>query len=106
MKNIVDHAKVNKLAELGKSVAGTRDYMKYAMQHEWRNEKGVWILYRYCSLYITPYLSGVYYIKKVRGVDYLYWEHKGCDPERWMLSGDAVREFFGLPTEMAIDLRH
>ena len=105
MANIinVNIEKIKELHSLSMSVKGTPQYTKYEVCREWKTHRGRWTFFRWGC--VPVYLTGSYYLKKVRGCWWLYWEGEKCLPERCLICGDELLGFFGLLEEHRIVLR-
>jgi len=89
MKKLIELQQIEKLKEAWEKTRGTEAYTTYLMQMEFKY-KNSW---SFVGWYVPfPSSAMTYYLKTIRGVDYLYTEYKD-EINRYLLN-DSVKQLF------------
>lgn len=97
-KTMVTREQIERYNAIHNATKGTNNYGVFSLFHQWKyagektwSRRGSWGG-------IIQYVTGEYYIKKVRGTYYIYWESSRSFPysDRWELCSEVARAYFGI----------
>lgn len=97
-KTMVTREQIERYNAMHNATKGTNNYGVFSLFHQWKNPGGKTWSSRGSWGGIIQYVSGEYYIKKVRDTYYIYWESVS-DMDRWELCSEVARAYFGIKEE-------
>jgi hypothetical protein len=96
---IITRDQINGWNRIAEAVKGTQSYYCFTMWHEFKDVSGRFQPLSHSTIraHMIEIEGEEFYIKKVKGELWLYWEYRG-DCERWCLS-DIARAYFDIKEE-------